>query len=881
MIKKLLLAPMLAYTMTILGQTPMTPTSSSTTAGPDWVTTKITNDNALDFPWELTYGPDDNLWITERIGRKIVKVSTATATHTPSTLIDLSAKIATSKQGGLLGMAIHPDLFIDPNTTTNNYVFIAYTYTNSGGAFKLRIARLIYNHAMSSLIEDPTTSLANGAILEGLPGSSDHNSGRLIFGPDQKLYYTIGDQGANQFENACNPALSQILPTSTTDYDNYPGKTLRINTDGTIPMDNPMLGGIISHVYTYGHRNAQGLVFANDGSLYNSEHGAKVDDELNIVIAGKNYGWPEIAGYYDNMAYVYCNWSSVGAGCDANTFSNDNCPVGAVTATEFESYPTPTDVPANFQEPIGTYNSTTPIDPQGGFLAWPTIAPSSIDIHEVGSIPCWDKSLLIPSLKRGTIFRAQLNANGDAVVDDFYEEFHSSNDRYRDIAISPDGLTIYAITDNSGGTSGPSSDGFVSIANPGVIIKIEYVGPAVTDPITAPVLDDIVTFCPITLTAPTLFTNTSACQEITATTTNPMTYTSGTHVVTWSFDDSGTVVTANQNVIIDALQPPTNISVVPDTSLAVVTWDALDNVSFELRYREQGTTNWLTETTMSNSITLLALSVSTNYEYQMRVNCGDSQSDYTSIASFMTAALTYCDAQGNVNGQINYVELIGDSATAIMNASSIDTDYTDFTAVPPVDLKADGATVYTITVATSYNRSGVAAWIDLNQDGDFEDADEKVWDDEGINIDSPRTNTFTIPVTALAGSTRMRIASRQFFTPRGPCGAATTGSQNSEVEDYTVNIVGLTLSNSDNLISSFKMFPNPINDVLHIEIPQEYSLNNLVVELYDMQGRVVNTSKVTQSSTTITNLNTLSKGVYFIRFIDTTGVLGSQKLLKI
>jgi len=120
-----------------------------------------------------------------------------------------------------------------------------------------------------------------------MPASNDHNSGRLIFGPDLKLYYSFGDQGYNQFGNACLSILAQNLPNSAADYANYPGKILRINTDGSVPVDNPVLAGVQSHVYTYGHRNPQGLVFAQDGTLYSSEHGAKVDDELNKIIPGK------------------------------------------------------------------------------------------------------------------------------------------------------------------------------------------------------------------------------------------------------------------------------------------------------------------------------------------------------------------------------------------------------------------------------------------------------------------------------------------------------------------------------------------------------------------------------------------------------------------
>ncbi|MFI1743079.1 PQQ-dependent sugar dehydrogenase, partial [Thalassobellus sediminis] len=440
-----------------------------------WSVTNITADSELNYPYEMTYGPDGFLWITERVGKKVVKVSPADGINSKTTMLDLSGLVyQTAGQDGLMGMAIHPDLYTDINTS-NNFVYLAYTY-DSGGR-KLRIARYTYNTGTGLLNSSSATT-----IIEGIDASNDHNSGRLIIGPDLKLYYTIGDQGANQFGNACNPIQAQELPSSPSDYDPYKGKILRLNLDGTIPSDNPTLSGVQSHVYTYGHRNTQGIIFGSNGKLYASEHGAKVDDELNLITAGKNYGWPHIAGYYDNLAYSYCNWSITPGGCSTSGFSDHNCPSGVSSVQEFDAVNN--SLLSNFQPPIGTYDSTTNYDPSGGWLTWPTVAPSSIDIYEGGIIPNWGQSLLISTLKEGTIFRAKLNTSGDALVDittnNQFEEFHSSNDRYRDFAMDPDGLTFYAITDTGGTTSGPSGSSSVSIDNPGVIMKFKYIGPTST-----------------------------------------------------------------------------------------------------------------------------------------------------------------------------------------------------------------------------------------------------------------------------------------------------------------------------------------------------------------------------------------------------------------
>ncbi|MFG6686142.1 PQQ-dependent sugar dehydrogenase [Mariniflexile sp. HNIBRBA6329] len=445
-----------------------------------WTVTNITANSQLNNPYEITYFTDGYLWVTERTSKKIVRVNSVGTGNTKTDMINLSGSVyQTGGQDGLMGMAIHPDLMANPGTATNNYVYVAYTFSSNGAdsGRKLRIARLLYSNTTKTLAVD--TSLdTNGKIIEIPHASNDHNSGRLIIGPDLKLYYTIGDQGANQFGNACNPIESQSLPASPSDYSVYKGKVLRLNLDGTVPSDNPSLNGVKSHVYTYGHRNTQGIIFGSNGKLYASEHGAKVDDELNIITAGKNYGWPHIAGYYDNLAYSYCNWSSTPGGCSSGGFTDHNCPSGVTSVNEFN--PVNNSLLSNFQPPIGTYDSTTNYDPSGGWLTWPTVAPSSIDIYEGGLIPNWGSSLLITTLKEGTIFRAKLNASGDALMDittdNKFEEFHSSNDRYRDLAMDPDGLTFYAITDSQGTTSGPSGSSSVTLSNPGVIMKFTYVG---------------------------------------------------------------------------------------------------------------------------------------------------------------------------------------------------------------------------------------------------------------------------------------------------------------------------------------------------------------------------------------------------------------------
>ncbi len=758
------------------------------TSGPNWTVTNLTPNNVLNFPTEITYGPDGFLWITERVGKKMVRVNKTTGAIT--TMIDLSVQVyQTAGQDGLLGFAIHPALYANVATTTNNYVFIAYTYNSSGR--KLRISRFTFNNATKTLGSELT-------LLQGMPASNDHNSGRLIFGPDLKLYYSFGDQGNNQFANACLPILAQNLPTSTSDYANYPGKILRINTDGTIPTDNPTLAGIKSHVYTYGHRNPQGLVFAQDGTLFSSEHGAKVDDELNKIIPAKNYGWPQIAGYYDNMAYTYCNWSTASP-CNAGSFSDDVCAAGVTPLTEYNSYPN--GPPTNFMPPIGTYNSTVSVVPTGGFLGWPTVAPASIDIYELNKIPNWGKSLLIPTLKKGTIYRAKLAPDGNSIIGNTYEIFHSSNDRYRDVALDPDGVTFYAITDNSGSTSGPSGSTAVTIVNPGVIVKIQYTGPTVVSPPIANCQNvnailDINGSVPIlasqvnnnstddgTIVSYTLDKNTFNCTHVGTPQTVYLTVVDNQGGESCC---SATVTVTNNPGFIT----PTGLAVPTVTNTtATLQWNNPNLATVEIRYRVIGSLNWTHLTSLANTIVITDLLPNTNYETQIRRACLENVSAYSTLVNFTTTSNSYCSVSGIITAGHNYISNV---LVNTINNSSGNNSYSDFTALS-TDLSAGTSYNITITkpsIGTVSRTCGFSVWIDYNRDGDFIDSGERVAFTSTLILASATTCVlnFTVPNTITSGATRMRVECQQTATPTVFCGAI-HASNPSEAEDYTINLV--------------------------------------------------------------------------------------------
>lgn len=166
-------------------------------------------------------------------------------------------------EGGALGMALHP------NFAENRFVYLAYTALRSGAPPVNRVVR--FRETNNVLVE-------RTVILDNITAADNHNGARLRFGPDGKLYVTMGDAG--------NPNLSQTLSSLN-------GKILRINDNGTTPPDNPFG----SPVWTWGHRHPQGIDWnPATGEMWATEHGSTGNDEVNRIVRGQNYGWPIIQG---------------------------------------------------------------------------------------------------------------------------------------------------------------------------------------------------------------------------------------------------------------------------------------------------------------------------------------------------------------------------------------------------------------------------------------------------------------------------------------------------------------------------------------------------------------------------------------------------------
>lgn len=216
----------------------------------------------LQIPWDIAFLPDGDWLVTERPGtlRRIHPSAPQTVTR-----IEVPGGTATRGEGGLLGIALHPDF------AKNGWLYL-YRTVGSVGRTTCQIDRFRLDG--DRLVDQKT-------ILSGIPGAIYHDGGRLAFGPDKKLYVTTGDATDSD---------------SAQDLQSLGGKILRLNDDGSIPTDNPFQ----SAVWSYGHRNPQGLVWDGWGMLWSTEHGRSGNttgyDELNRIEKGKNYGWPKIQG---------------------------------------------------------------------------------------------------------------------------------------------------------------------------------------------------------------------------------------------------------------------------------------------------------------------------------------------------------------------------------------------------------------------------------------------------------------------------------------------------------------------------------------------------------------------------------------------------------
>lgn len=421
--------------------------------------------SGLDNPWDMAWGPDDHLWVTERTGFRVTRLNPVDGSKRVALVIDDVYQSVV--QDGLLGLALHPDLLRSKGT---DHVFVAYTYDRDPGPGlnrRLRIRRYSYDNANQTLS-------APVDLIDNLPAHDDHGGGRMAIGPDGKLYVSRGDNGGNWLTNYCNQIQSQDLPDAgavrARDWSTYQGKILRMNLDGSIPDDNPTFAAVRSHIYAIGLRNPQGMAFGPGGLLFASDHGPSTDDELNLIAAGRNYGWPYVAGFKDDRAYTYVNWSaSAPAPCRSLKFNMNVAPASVPRSNETDWND------AAFTPPLATL-FTVPAD-YDFRLGAATIAPAGIDIYAAAAIPGWANSVLITGMRAGSLYRLKLAGDGRSVSGAPVEYFRNAN-RYRDVVVSPDGRRIYLSTDNFGTTAGVDGRSSSRLSSPGAILEFAYSGPA-------------------------------------------------------------------------------------------------------------------------------------------------------------------------------------------------------------------------------------------------------------------------------------------------------------------------------------------------------------------------------------------------------------------
>ena len=231
------------------------------------INVEIVLDN-LKNPWEIEFAPDGKIFFTERDGKLWVIDN--------ESILQLVAEFPASNtsEGGLLGLELDPDF------ENNQFLYLYQTYMDIPTHQNKVVRYTVNNNQLTDEL----------ILIDNIPGAIWHDGGRIKFGPDEMLYITTGD--------ATNANLSQD-PASVA------GKILRINSDGTVPSDNPFN----CPVFSYGHRNPQGLAWNENGILVSSEHGPSGErgyahDEINVIERGKNYGWPTIVGDSNDIAYT-------------------------------------------------------------------------------------------------------------------------------------------------------------------------------------------------------------------------------------------------------------------------------------------------------------------------------------------------------------------------------------------------------------------------------------------------------------------------------------------------------------------------------------------------------------------------------------------------
>lgn len=340
----------------------------------------VTVSQNLENPWGLAFLPDGSMLVTERPGR-LRHVSCKGAL---SAAIGGVPAVDFRGQGGLLGIAVDPDF------SGNKRIYLSYAEAGTGaeaGTNGLAVLRAEFTAGQPAL--------ANATVIfrqTPKAASTGHFGGRLVFAPDGKLFVTTGERQLDS-----ERVKAQDLGTDH-------GKIVRINTDGSIPADNPFVGNAAARpeIWSLGHRNVQGAaIHPGTGELWSSEHGPQGGDEINIARAGKNYGWPVVT--------YGCEYGSCG-------------PIGEGTHKD------------GMEDPLTWWVPTS-------------IAPSGLAFYTGSAFPEWQGNLFSGALAGKALWRLTLSGSTITGREALLGQL---DERIRDVVMGPDGY-LYLLTDNSKG----------------------------------------------------------------------------------------------------------------------------------------------------------------------------------------------------------------------------------------------------------------------------------------------------------------------------------------------------------------------------------------------------------------------------------------------
>ena len=340
-------------------------TASTTLADDNIVVTELAT--GLNHPWGMVFLPDQSLLLTERSGN--IRHYRNGQLSAPLAGVP---EVVASYQGGML------DITVDPDFASNNTIYFCFSRAGEGGSSS--------TVAKATLGKDAIDNVK--VIFEAAPKVDNgfHFGCRLAFDGEKNLYVSLGDRGSFK-EEAQNT-------------DNHFGTLLRLRRDGSVPDDNPFVNGKAPEIYSYGHRNIQGLtVHPTTGRVWAMEHGPKGGDEVNLIGKGLNYGWPVIS-YGINY---------------------DDTIITELTAKE------------GMQQPVLYWN--------------PSIAPSGMVFYSGDAFPEWQGDLLVGALKFTHLRRIRMQAD---VPGEQIEYLRDRKERIRDVEVGPDGL-IYLLTDADDG----------------------------------------------------------------------------------------------------------------------------------------------------------------------------------------------------------------------------------------------------------------------------------------------------------------------------------------------------------------------------------------------------------------------------------------------